>query len=431
MITRIQAERYRCFKHLDVDLTAYQVIVGVNGVGKSTLLDIPVLLGQIQRDRIIEAFLPTRIADGGQRRVHRLREIIHRLDGSTFSFAVEARLPEAVVAELRGPAADLAKTRRCEPGVIRYEVAFGLRGDEDIEVTREYLYLLPAGSTAPRPSSGPAPVITDERDIPPTWFAILERTGTTQPTIHGEYQPKWLFPAIFKDNSRLGLAAIPTGAANFAAVTWFQEHLRALSTVYDPDWRGLQRPVPPSSQVLIHPQALNVPVRARWLQENMPDVFKEWVGHVSTGLSNVTDIRAEVNPGDSHHYLNVFYTSGFTVASSGLSEGTWRLLALTLPAYLPAGSVPAWIGIEEPETALHPHAISTVLNSLSSLYDSQVLVTTHSPLVLSKTEVNNIIVLSRDETGAVTAMRGEQHPGLKGWKHDVSLGMLFASGVLS
>jgi len=47
MISRIEAFNYRCFDRLDIKLGQYHVLAGANGTGKSTLLDIPLLLGEI------------------------------------------------------------------------------------------------------------------------------------------------------------------------------------------------------------------------------------------------------------------------------------------------------------------------------------------------------------------------------------------------
>ena len=59
-----------------------------------------------------------------------------------------------------------------------------------------------------------------------------------------------------------------------------------------------------------------------------------------------------------------------------MSEGTLRLLALTVIAYLPdAGRIYL---IEEPENGIHPLATEAVYQSLSSVYGSHVFITTHS-----------------------------------------------------
>ncbi len=54
-----------------------------------------------------------------------------------------------------------------------------------------------------------------------------------------------------------------------------------------------------------------------------------------------------------------------------VSDGTLRLLALTLLAYLPHHQEVYLI--EEVENGVHPRAIEAVFQSLSSVYDGQVL----------------------------------------------------------
>ena len=40
MISRIEAYNYRCFEKVDIELEDFRVIVGANGTGKTTILDI-------------------------------------------------------------------------------------------------------------------------------------------------------------------------------------------------------------------------------------------------------------------------------------------------------------------------------------------------------------------------------------------------------
>ena len=53
MITRVEATRYRCFDKLDVEFGEFRVLVGANGSGKTTLLDVPMLFGDLLRERSI------------------------------------------------------------------------------------------------------------------------------------------------------------------------------------------------------------------------------------------------------------------------------------------------------------------------------------------------------------------------------------------
>ena len=86
--------------------------------------------------------------------------------------------------------------------------------------------------------------------------------------------------------------------------------------------------------------------------------------------------------------------------------------------------------IEEPENGIHPRAVETVIQSLSSVYDIQVLVATHSPLVLSVLEPRQILCFARTDKGVVDVIGGSEHPYLVNWKRETDLGTFFASGIL-
>jgi predicted ATPase len=111
-----------------------------------------------------------------------------------------------------------------------------------------------------------------------------------------------------------------------------------------------------------------------------------------------------------------------------LSDGTLRLLALTLLAYIPSKA--QILLIEEPENGIHPRAIETVLQSLQSVYEGQVFIATHSPLVLSKVDDTDLLCFAKDEEGAVDVVRGTDHPRLRDWRTSLNLGDLFAAGIL-
>ncbi len=70
------------------------------------------------------------------------------------------------------------------------------------------------------------------------------------------------------------------------------------------------------------------------------------------------------------------------------------------------------------------------MQSLSSVYGGQVLVATHSPAILAMTDASKVLVFSRDDVLGTQIVPGNEHPRLRDWKGEVSLGTLFASGVL-
>lgn len=84
-----------------------------------------------------------------------------------------------------------------------------------------------------------------------------------------------------------------------------------------------------------------------------------------TVLSDLRDIRVIDRPEDRHAYLSLRYETGVEVPSRMASDGTMRLLALTLPAYLPDNREICLL--EETENGVHPLAVEGICHSLSSL----------------------------------------------------------------
>jgi predicted ATPase len=133
-------------------------------------------------------------------------------------------------------------------------------------------------------------------------------------------------------------------------------------------------------------------------------------------------------PEDNHRYIVVEYVSGLKAPSWVVSDGTLRLLALTLLAYIQ--EVEGIYLIEEPENGIHPRAVETVFQSLSSVYGAQVLCASHSPVVLSLAKPSDLLCFAKTPTGETDIVRGDEHPRLKNWRGSLDLGTLFAAGVL-
>ncbi len=110
------------------------------------------------------------------------------------------------------------------------------------------------------------------------------------------------------------------------------------------------------------------------------------------------------------------------------SDGTLRLLALTLLAYLE--DFQGTYLIEEPEDGIHPRAVETMYQSLASVYRAQVLIATHSPVILSIADPSTVLCFAKTEEEATDIVRGSEHPALRDWHGETNLGVLFAAGVL-
>ena len=176
------------------------------------------------------------------------------------------------------------------------------------------------------------------------------------------------------------------------------------------------------------PDGSNLPWAVHALESTHPKRLESWIGHLRTSLRDLRCIRTREKPEDRSRYVEVEYANGLKAPSWLLSDGTLRMLALTILAYAP--NSPSTILIEEPENGIHPQAIETVLQSLQSVYDAQVFLATHSPVVLSLLRSDHLLCFAKTASGAVDIVAGNEHPRLKEWKAAVHLGDLLATGVL-
>lgn len=431
MITRIEATRYRCFEKLDVALGDFRVLVGANGSGKTTLLDVPVLLGDMLRGRSIgEAFLDRR--DGRSPRASAFRELIFQGQGDYFILAIEAALPEHSARDLLQGMTEKARVKEDRrPTHLRYEVRLQLFNETELQVQNEYLFAFPEGHAPTRSSAdGSAPRLHGEVNPNRIWKFILKREYGGK----AEYTPETaLRPRILQSDLAPNLLALPRvlyeSQTEFPVARWLLEVLVEDSVFFDPDWNALRMASPPGlSRTKVFGSGRNVPWLALELQKTDPERFALWKSHVRLALPQVSDISIHEREDDHHAYFRVRYNDRYDVPSSGLSDGTLRILVLTLLAYI--AKPPRFLVTEEPENGIHPQATEVVLQSLSSIYDSQVVVSSHSPVVLASLRLDQILAARLGDSGAAEVIAGPQHPRLVDWKGEVSLPTLFATGVL-
>jgi predicted ATPase len=152
-----------------------------------------------------------------------------------------------------------------------------------------------------------------------------------------------------------------------------------------------------------------------------------WVEHLRYALPDLINIGWDRRQADNAEFLVLRYENGLEAPSWVLSDGTLRMLALTLPAFLPPES--ALYMVEEPENGVHPKALEIILRSLSAIPEGQMLLATHSPFVVQQCGIESLLCFSRDEHGT-HIVPGPKHPVLKEWDGTPDLGIVFAAGLL-
>jgi predicted ATPase len=423
MITRIDATSYRCFERLGVPLGELCIIAGANGSGKTTLLDIPVLLGDLLRSRNVAGAFMERLLDRGAR-AGSLAEIPFRAQHERFSLGIEAQLPEEIVKRLVEAApATVRRDAGTWPSHIRYELRLEVDDAHRLLVRNEYLFVFGISEeyeAARRPIQGEHAEAQD-------WRFILRRGPGSEAVFRAETENAQEHATQVDDTLTAFARLQYESESEFPAGRWFLDLLLDGMLFFDPKWGDLRKASPPGLPRPLMRSGENLPWLALRLEQTDPERFAAWVAHVRTALPQITSISLREREEDHHAYFRVHYEGGYEVTSSGLSEGTLRILALTLVAYL--DDMPRLLVIEEPENSIHPQAIDTIMQSLRSLYGRQVWISTHSPVVLADGRVSELVITRMDRSGAATVVPGPEHHRLAQWKGAIDLGSLFATGV--
>ncbi len=412
MITRIEANGYRCLKYINQPLRPFQVLVGPNASGKSTFLDVVSFLG-----RLVSDGLDVAIAE----RSSNFFDLLWGREGDAFELAIEAQIPLHKLAEIE----DQTNNH------VRYEVKIGLHPEtKETMIIAERVILIQAHEinkelqpdlfpyTLPRPNT----IATGRKGTK----TVVNKVPGGNDNFYAESGKGWA-PSFRLGPRKSALANLPEDETRFPVSIWFRNLIVEGVQQFVLNSQLIRRASPPAQKKGFKADGSNLPWVIDDLRKNKAR-FDMWIDHVRTALPEVQDVFTIERQDDKHRYLVIKYEGGFDIPSWMVSDGTLRLLALTIPAYYT--EISGIYLIEEPENGIHPKAIETVIQSLSSMYESQVLLASHSPIILGEVDPAKILCFAKSEDGATSIVSGDRHPALKNWRGEISLSALFAGGVL-
>jgi predicted ATPase len=418
MISRIEALNFRSLKYVNQTLSPFQILVGPNASGKTTFLDVVSFLGDL-----VSNGLEFAIKD----RTENFQDLVWMRLGEKFELAIEVRIPDSILPNLNGSGFD----------VLRYEVSIGAtEGTEEISILGERAILKKEELPSIRQQSlFPIEPISPTTILSPIGAKgskiVFNKSASGSVNYYSEVSGKsgkgWA-PNFKLGVKKSALANLPEDETRYPTATWLKSLLSEGVQQFVLNSLLIRKASPPGQTRNFKPDGSNLPWVIHNLSENHKEKFQDWISHIQTALPDIRNITTTRRPEDSHRYLTVHYRGGLSVPSWMVSDGTLRLLALTIPAYLP--DFQGIYLIEEPENGIHPKAVETVFQSLSSVYDAQILLATHSTIILGIAEQDSLLCFAKTESGATNVIKGTEHPRLRKWKGETNLGILFASGVL-
>lgn len=420
MIRLIEIRNYRSLLYISQQLDRFHVLVGANASGKTTFLDAISFAADIVVQGIDYAI---------QQRSRNYADLTFAGQGGDIELALELEIPPPLRARL--PREDFDR--------VRYEVRIGLAADTQEHAIKEERVLL-ARSLAPA-SPEQRSVFPDSpegpRGLPAVPRAASQyRLAVEKAGLHDRFTPEtsavsadsWLSP-LKLGIKKSALGSLPADETLFPVSSWLKEFLSTGIQLFVLDSLAIRRASPPGQTRKFKPDGSNLPWVIEEVRHRDPRAFRNWLSHLQTALPDVADILTVERQDDRHRYLKLRYQGGIEVPSWLVSDGTLRMLALTLPAYLP--EFEGVYLIEEPENGIHPRAVETVYQSLSSVYHAQMLLASHSLVILSMVSLQEVLCFAKTGEGITDIVRGAEHPKLRNWKGETNLSLLFAGGVLS
>lgn len=396
MITRIEIDGFKTFDGFALDLQPFTAVVGPNASGKSNLFDAIKFVSRLVQTDIREAMQELR---------GRPEELFRRTSAGRadrMAFGVEVLLEPHDVDPFGKPF-DL-RTQR-----VRYELELAVRTGagrrlEGVYVQREQCRPIRRKDDRASPAWKPGSVKYGGQIKP----FMTTRSGSGKDSsvieIRQDGPGKRGRPLALsaKDASRTGLSTVTT--AEFP-------HLYALRTLLSSvqflqiDPQASRRATDRLAPRLLLPDASNLAtVLAKLREETRTDKrpkgsLSDVVADLSSLIPSVADLDVRDDPGDSEYSFALRLRDSQSFSSRVISDGTLRLLALVTILNDPRhGGVLCW---EEPENGVHEARIPTLMElirSATGCADSpetqacfQILVNTHSPVVMSALEDREVV----------------------------------------
>jgi predicted ATPase len=423
-LSRIEALNYRSLRYVSRSLSSFHVLIGPNASGKSTFLDVPVFIGDFLRAGL-EAAVEGDVRLGIPHRAPDAKQLTWIRSGNVVELAVETAIPSDCLSRLENKNVCLC----------RYEVAVEVSGP--LRVVTENLWLRPTKETSfqsnqislfPGLPMPPESIVQAPRKHAPTgWKKVVGRGSEPERVMFFSETSGWNSPFRVPAD-KAALASLPEDEGRFPVTTWFRRLLSEGVRRVMLSSEAMRLPSPPGRARGYLPDGSNLPWVIHILEKEHPHRLQDWVAHVREALPDIERIETREREEDRHRYLMLYFTTGLAIPSWLVSDGTLRLLALTLLAYIP--DLSGIYLIEEPENGIHPRAVETVYQSLSSVYGAQILLATHSPVILSMAKPKEVLCFARSSDGATDIVSGDEHPALRKWQGTLDLGTLFASGIL-
>jgi predicted ATPase len=414
MLTRLSINGFKNLRDVDLRFGLLTCIAGSNGVGKSNLFDAICFLSDLASMQIVQAALRVRGSNGQLGDLKSLFSFDKSGKPLPMEFVVEAIVPKEVEDDF-----DRAGTPTAT--YLKYSLTLHLAEDEKSGSVKDPIYIQFEELRAKRKKEAIGELgftqspgfikqfVVDPKKRTTPFIQTIDDAGNAVIKLFGEYgmhgQPPKIPARKSPQTVLAGVNAIshPTALALRREMqSWNLLQLEPTG-LRKPDEFGSKSTVTANGEHLaaaLHRTGLHADVAAS-LSELIP------------GIDSV-----EVDNNDVRNLRTLCVTmNGHRFTASALSDGTLRFLALAIMASDPDAF--GTICMEEPENGIHPLRIPQIVQLVRQLSDSdtadsewesltrlrQVIINTHSPLVVAELDNDELLMADAYHAGQVQLVR--------------------------
>jgi predicted ATPase len=338
-IRRVRIQGYKSIAFCDVELQPLTILVGRNGSGKSNFLDALSFLRDFWETNITEAV---------------------RRHGGISGLVCKTNRKKKCLIEIETNA---TMTFGNQDGKVTYGIEMEFMPNDRIQITREWFEFRNAEEKVFSGLIG-KPGLVEFLDN----GKVISRTETS-----GFFENTGMIPTLIRMSGKA-----PEQFQKMAPLIF---SMRCYN--FNPQiLRQMQKAEPGT---ILERDGRNLPATIKFLKSEDKNRFNRVKEYLSTIVSDVRSV--DVVQYDEYETIKFQAETGksgqsLEFSAVNMSDGTLRALASLAAAFqiiYPEG-YPSIIGIEEPETALHPAAIRALVDALDeATQDTQIILTTHSP----------------------------------------------------
>ncbi len=416
-IRKVRVTNFKSFRDLEVELGKFNVLIGANASGKSNFIRIFAFLRDIINyglDNAIsmqggteylgninigpsESFSLEVVADQEFVRVVREKEkelIGIKVYETIYKFAIKFRK--------RGPGFDIAEdslTQKCK--FIRLEKQ-GKKIEEKEELGEGRIIVSNVRGKVKADLEPPKGVPIGENDIFPPFLAFLGEEKLPPKTLLLE------FPFL---------------------ITPFPGRIFSNISIYDFDPKLPKKAVPITGKMELEENGENLAIVLKNILEDK-EKERKFSNLMRNLLPFVNKLDVEKFADKSLLFkLEEIYAQKQYLPAPLISDGTINMSALVIALYFEEKSLTI---IEEPERNIHPSLIYSIVEMMREASDKkQIIVTTHNPEIVRHTDLESILLISRDKEGFSTISKPSEKKEVKAFlENEIGIEELYVQNLL-